>query len=66
MHLKDSNDNDLYMLIFWTLSIGLVFKTRRFIDWVCLRPQMNKTREGVLLAFSKGPNRVGQWTTSKN
>jgi hypothetical protein len=32
MNLKDSEDGDLYMLIFWTLSI--------------------------VLAFSKGPNRV--------
>jgi hypothetical protein len=37
MHLKDSDDGDLYMLIFCTLSIVLVFKTR-------LRPQVYKIR----------------------
>jgi hypothetical protein len=33
-----------YMLIFWTLSIVLVFKTRRFGDRICLRPHVNKIR----------------------
>jgi hypothetical protein len=46
MHLKDSDDGDLCMLIFWTLSIVLIFKTRRFRDWICLRPQVNKITGG--------------------
>jgi hypothetical protein len=46
MHLKDCDDCDLCMLIFWTLSIVLVFKTRRFGDWICLHPQVNKIRGG--------------------
>jgi hypothetical protein len=49
IHLKDSDDGDLYMLIFLALSIILVFKTRRFKYWICLRPQMKKIRGGVLL-----------------
>jgi hypothetical protein len=34
---------------FWTLFIVLIFKTRRFGDWLCLRPQVNKIRGGSLL-----------------
>jgi hypothetical protein len=47
--LKDYDDGDLCMLIVWTLHIVLVFKTRLFRDWICLRPQVNKVRGGVLL-----------------
>jgi hypothetical protein len=62
----------LCMLIFWTLSIVLFFKTQRFRDWICLRPQVNKKGRGLNLvgplempvfftgiALSKGPTRVG-------
>jgi hypothetical protein len=42
------------MLIFWTLSIVLVFKTQRFRDWIFLRQVQWKR-----LAFSMGPNTVG-------
>jgi hypothetical protein len=62
VHLKDSDDGDLYMLLFWTLPIVLVIKTRRFRDWICLRPQVNKIRGGgpvKNISFFKGPNRVG-------
>jgi hypothetical protein len=48
----------IYMLIFWTLSIVLAFKARLFIDWISLRHQASKIRGLLLLAFSKGPNRV--------
>jgi hypothetical protein len=48
LHLKYSDDGELQwcMLIFWTLSIVLVFKIRRFRDWISLRPQVNKEGEG--------------------
>jgi hypothetical protein len=42
LHLKDCDGGDLYMSIFWTFSIVLVFETRRFGDWICLRYQVNK------------------------
>jgi hypothetical protein len=51
LQLKDSDDGDLYMLIFWTLYIILTFKTRRFRDWICLYPQVNKIRREVLLCW---------------
>jgi hypothetical protein len=51
MHLKDSDDGELQlcMLIFWTLSVVLVFKTQHFRDWICLRPQVIKEGGPTLL-----------------
>jgi hypothetical protein len=52
MHLKDSDDADLCMLIFfWTLPIVLVFKIRRFGDWICLLPQVNRTPTLILFTW---------------
>jgi hypothetical protein len=56
-----------YVLIFRTLYIVLSFKTRRFRDWICRRPQVNKIRGGgpTLLGPLEKSRRF-HWTTKCN